>query len=32
MTINAPGTKTPLIYQVDSYNIKIRAMEIPKYL
>jgi hypothetical protein len=32
MTINAPSTKTPLVYQVDGYNIKIGAIEIPKYL
>jgi hypothetical protein len=32
MTINAPGTKTPLVYQVDGHNIKIGATEIPKYL
>jgi hypothetical protein len=32
MTINTPSTKTPLIYQVNSHNIKIRAIKILKYL
>jgi hypothetical protein len=32
MTINAPGYETPLVYRVDDYDIKTRAMEIPEYL
>jgi hypothetical protein len=32
MTINAPGTETPLVYQVDGHDIKIGATEIPEYL
>jgi hypothetical protein len=32
MTINAPSYKTLLVYWIDNYNIKTRAMEIPEYL
>jgi hypothetical protein len=32
MTINAPNIETLLIYQIDGYDIKIGAIEIPEYL
>jgi hypothetical protein len=32
MTINAFNTETLLIYQIDNYDIKIGATEIPEYL
>jgi hypothetical protein len=32
MTINTPGLKTLLIYRVDGYDIKTRAIEILEYL